>query len=235
MEFTNSELENFARGTEVFMAILDEEGCFLKANVRWTQRFDYSMDQLIGTPIYHLIHELEIGEFEFLINQVKKEQQLSHKIITLIGKELKAHSFQFDLTFTDNKIYLVGFDVTDHAREHVSLMDMSRLSKTGAWYYDPIRDETFWSDEVYRIHELTPDDEISAEKALSFYTQGYREKIDKLVNELYTNHKSYEFAGEIVTAKGNTKWIRTIAKPMVQDDQIIYVCGVTVDQTRLHN
>ena len=61
MEFTNAELETFARGTEVFMAILDEDGVFLKANVRWTQRFDYTIDQLIGTSIFELIHELEVG------------------------------------------------------------------------------------------------------------------------------------------------------------------------------
>ncbi|WP_462251978.1 PAS domain-containing sensor histidine kinase [Ekhidna sp.] len=234
MEFTNAELETFARGTEVFMAILDEEGVFLKANVRWTQRFDYTIDQLIGTSIFELIHELEVGEFEIILNQAKEHGQECHKIVTMIGRELAAHSFQFDLTYTNNNIYLVGFDVTDHAREHVSLIDMSRLSKTGAWYYDPIRDKTYWTEEVYRIHELDPNSEMDAEKALRFYTEDYKEKIEQLVNELYADHKSYEFAGEIVTAKGNKKWIRTIAKPMVQDDKIIYICGVTVDQTRLH-
>lgn len=234
MEFTNAELENFAKGTEVFMAILDEEGTFLKANVRWIERFDYTFDQLIGSSIFDLIHEIEIGEFELVLNHVKEVGQICHHIVTMIGRELQAHSFQFDLTFTDNHTYLVGFDVTDHAREHLSLVDMSRLSKTGAWYYDPIRDETFWSDEVYRIHELESGSTMDAEKALKFYTNDYKEKIEKLVAELYEQHKSYEFAGEIITAKGNKKWIRTIAKPMVQDDKIIYICGVTVDQTRLH-
>ena len=234
MEFTNAELENFARGTEVFMAILDEEGIFQKANIRWTQRFDCPMDQLLGSSIFNLIHEVEVGEFEMVLDQVKKEGQVSHYIVTMIGCELQAHSFQFDLTFTDENIYLVGFDVTDHAREHLSLIDMSQLAKTGAWYYDPIRDETFWTEEVYRIHELDSGSKIDAEKALNFYTKDYKDKIDQLVGELYEQHKSYEFAGEIITAKGNKKWIRTIAKPMVQDDKIIYICGVTMDQTRLH-
>ncbi len=234
MEFTTAELENFARGTEVYMAILDGDGFFLKANHRWIQRFDYTLENLVGTSIFELIHEIEVGEFEVCIEQVKKEGQLCHKIVTMIGKALKAHSFQFDLTYTNDQIYMVGFDVTDHAREHLSLVDMSRLSKTGAWYYDPIRDDTFWSEEVYRIHELDPGSKMDADKALKFYTDDYKEKINLLVNELYTEHKAYEFSGEILTAKGNKKWIRTIAKPMIQDDKIIYICGVTIDQTRLH-
>ena len=234
MEFSTTELESFARGTEVFMAILDEYGNFLKANHRWTERFDYTPDKLIGTSIYELIHEIEVGEFEVYVDQVKKIGQLSHKIVTLIGKELKAHAFQFNLTYTNGQIYILGFDVTDHTREHLSLLDMSRLAKTGAWYYDPIRDKTYWSEEVYRIHEVEPGSKMDAEKALKFYTEDYKSKIDVLVKELYEKHKSYEFAGEILTAKGNRKWIRTIAKPMIQGDKIIYICGVTVDQTRLH-
>ncbi|MEO9483602.1 MAG: PAS domain S-box protein [Ekhidna sp.] len=234
MEFSNAELENFAKGTEVFMAILDENGTFQKANIRWAERFDCTLNELIGSSIFELIHEIEVGEFELLLNQARAEGQVCHQIATMIGPELKAHSFQFDLTYTDKQIYLVGFDVTDHAREHMSLVDMSRLSKTGAWYYDPIRDETFWSDEVYRIHELESGSDIDAEKALQFYSEDYKDKIEKLVADLYDEHRSYEFAGEIVTAKGNKKWIRTIAKPMIQDDKIIYICGVTVDQTRLH-
>lgn len=235
MEFTIEELENFARGTEVFMAILTEDGIFEKANIRWTQRFEYSREEIIGSSIFGLIHELEVGEFEILLNQAKKEGQVCQEIITMIDQQLKPHSFQFDLTYTNGHIYLVGFDVTDHAKEHVSLVEMSSLTKTGAWYHDPIRNETFWSEEVYRIHDLPVNSEIGAEKALSFYLEEYKEQIDQLVSRLYNNHEAYDFSGQIRTAEGNVKWIRTIAKPVIQDDKIIYINGVTADQTRLFN
>ena len=62
--------------------------------------------------------------------------------------------------------------------------------------YDPIRDETFWTDEVYRIHELQSGSKMDAEQALQFYTKDYKEKIEQLVDVLYEEHKSYEFTGE---------------------------------------
>ena len=234
MEFTNTEYGVFSEDTEVFLAILDEDGLFQKANRRWLTHLDLKSEELIGSSIYEIIYEIEIGELEKRFLDVRREGQLCHQVVTIVDRKFKTYSLQFDLTFKDGLIYFVGFDVTDHSREHLSLVDMSQLSKTGAWYYDPIRDENYWTDEVYRIHDLEPGSGTSAKMALDFYAKEYRDKINELVDELYTKHKAYEFAGEIVTAKGNRKWIRTIAKPMVQDDTIIYVSGVTIDQTRLH-
>lgn len=216
------------------MAILDVDGNFLKINERWSQKFNRPSKQLIGESIYELIHEIEVGEFEILVNSAIKENQVCHKIVTMIDESLVSYAFQIDLSYTEGNIYLVGFDVSHHAREHVSLVEMSRLAKTGAWYHDPIRQKTFWSDEVYQIHELPLGSEINASKALNFYISPYKEQIDQLVSKLYSEHEPYEFSGMIKTANGNEKWIRTIAKPVVQDDQIIYINGVTADQTRLY-
>ena len=172
MEFSNEELETFARGTEVFMAILDKEGIFKKANIRWKQRFNIPLNDLLGTSIYELIHEIEVGEFEIAMNKVVQEGQVCQEIVNMVDEsDLKTFAFQFDLTLSNNEIYFVGFDVTGHALEHHSLVQMSRLTMTGGWHYDSIRDKSHWSEEVYMIHDLPPDTEIDADKALSFFYQ----------------------------------------------------------------
>ncbi len=234
MEFSIEELENFARGTEVFMAILDREGIFSKINDRWSAKFGRNHKEIIGSSIYDLVHEIEVGELEILINQAIQEGQVSHKIITMVDKTYHTFYFQFDLTFSADQIYVVGFDVTDHNREHISLVEMSKLTKTGGWHYDPIRDHSYWSNEVYNIHELPLGSEVNAQIALDFYLPGYKEQINELVKNLYEKHEEYDFSGMIRTVTGKEKWIRTIAKPVIQDDKIIYINGVTADRTRLH-
>ena len=184
MEFSIEELENFARGTEVFMAILDREGIFSKINDRWSAKFGRNHKEIIGSSIYDLVHEIEVGELEILINQAIQEGQVSHKIITMVDKTYHTFYFQFDLTFSADQIYVVGFDVTDHNREHISLVEMSKLTKTGGWHYDPIRDHSYWSNEVYNIHELPLGSEVNAQIALDFYLPGYKEQINELVNLL---------------------------------------------------
>jgi len=234
MEFSNEELETFARGTEVFMAILDKNGVFKKVNVRWKQRFNVPVRNLINTSIYDLIHEIEVGEFEIAMNRSIKEGQVSQQIITMIDRDLRTSAFQFDLTLKNNNIYFVGFDVTNHAQEHNSLVEMSRLMKTGAWHYDPIRDKTFWSDEMYKIHDVPIGSELVDDKAISFFLPKYRKKLDTLIERLYERHEPYDFSGMIVTATGQEKWIRTIGHPVVQNNKIIYINGVMADQTLLY-
>ena len=235
MEFSNEELENFAKGTEVFMAILDQEGAFLKINDRWASKFGREKETLLQASIYDLVHEAEVGELKASIQKTIDDGQVSHKIITMINQGYQTFSFQFDLTYSSDRIYLVGFDVTEFSKEHVSLVEMSKLTKTGGWHYDPIRDESFWSPEVYKIHELPLGTKINAEVALGFYLPIYKEQIDLLVKNLYERHESYDFSGMIKTESGKEKWIRTIARPVIQDGKIIYIHGVTADRTRLHN
>jgi len=234
MEFSNEELETFARGTEVFMAILDREGHFIKANVRWEQRFDLPLASILGTSIYELIQEVEVGEFEIAIQRAIKEGQVCQEVINMVDKDLRTFAFRFDLTLKDEAIYFVGFDVTNHMLEHRALVEMSKLTKTGGWHYDAVRDQSHWSEEVYKIHELPQDTKIDSEKALSFFLPDYRTRLDPFVERLYKNHEPYDFSGMIVTAKGKEKWIRTIAYPEVQDDKIISINGVTADRTLLH-
>lgn len=235
MEFSNDELENFAKGTEVFMAILDKEGVILKINDRWESKFGKKREDLVNESIYTLVHEIEVGELEISIQRAISDGQVCHIILTMIDVGYHTFSFQFDLTYSSGHIYLVGFDVTDLQKEHISLVEMSKLTKTGGWHYDPIRDESFWSPEVYKIHELPQGSKITAQIALDFYLPLYKEQIDLLVKNLYERHESYDFSGMIKTASGKEKWIRTIARPIVQDDKIIYIHGVTADRTRLHN
>ena len=234
MEFSIEELETFARGTEVFMAILEQDGTFTRINDRWCERFGISREKLLGSPIYKLVHEIEVGELEMLIDMAVQEGQICQKIITMVDDDYHAFSFQFDITFASNQLYIVGFDVTEHAQEHASLTEMSRLTKTGAWYYDPIRDKTVWSEEMYNIHEVPLGTEIKSEEAISYFQPKYRAEIDSLIERLYEKHEPYDFSGMITTTSGEKKWVRTIGTPVVQDDKIIYIRGVMADQTQLH-
>lgn len=108
------------------------------------------------------------------------------------------------------------------------------MAKVGSWYHDPIRNHNFWSEECYRIHDVEAGIPIDAEKALSFFLPEYRIQIDELIKRLYEYGESYDFSGEIQTAKGVRKWIRTQASPTFHEEKLIFIYGITADQTRLH-
>lgn len=235
MEFSTADLAMFASGTEVFMAILDEDGVVLKSNNKWFGKLLIEENDFIGQNLTQFLQTDGKDDLEQSIAELKTKKQICHHLMQFVDRELKSYTFQLDLTYNDGKIYLVGFDVTDHYQEHQSLQEMSAIAQVGAWYHDPIRNQNFWSDECYRIHDLPLGSEISARKALDFYLPVYRKEIDRLIERLYAKGEAYEFSGEIITSAGNKKWIRTRAQPSFHDGKLIFIYGITSDQTQLHN
>ncbi|MFK7952975.1 MAG: PAS domain-containing protein [Ekhidna sp.] len=233
MEFSLSELEIFSKGTEVFMAILDRDGKTIKLNDKWSEKLKFNNKDFIGNSLSDFIHTNDKVKFDKALASSQENGSACHIVLRFIDESLHSFSFQIDFNFKNDEVYLVGFDITDHHKEHRSLQEMSKLAKIGAWYHDPIRDETFWSDEVYHIHDLPVGEPMNADKALGFYSMNDRDAINECVEKLYKDFEEYDFSGEIVTATGEKKWIRTQAKPTIHDGQIIFIYGVTADQSRL--
>lgn len=235
MVFSSEELEVFASETEVFMAILDTSGRVMKANDKWYKKLHTTKGELIGNSIYEFVHTEDREELESSLNNLAEDWQLCQHMVRFVASELKWYAFQIDLTYKKGHIYLVGFDVSEHYLEHTSLQEMTKMAKVGSWYHDPLRNQNFWSDECYRIHDMEIGQPINAEKALDFYLPEYRSQIDELIKRLYEHGESYDFSGEILTAKGNKKWIRTQANPTFHEGKLIFIYGITADQTRLYN
>ncbi|MEP1093697.1 MAG: PAS domain-containing protein [Cyclobacteriaceae bacterium] len=234
MNFSSSDLAMFASGTEVYMAILNEKGIVVKANEKWHGKLGIGQDDFIGSEVFEFIHTNDRYHFKKSLVGLKSTKQKCHYLVQFVDSQLKSYTFQLDLTSNNSQIYLVGFDVTDHYKEHLTLQEMSAMAKVGAWYHDPIRNQNFWSDECYEIHDLEVGSPIDADKALSYYQPEYRDEIDKLIQRLYKYGEPYDFSGEIKTSKGNRKWIRTQAKPTMHDGKLIFIYGITADQSRLH-
>jgi PAS domain-containing protein len=101
------------------------------------------------------------------------------------------------------------------------------MAKIGGWEVHLETMTPFWSEEVFRIHELPIDQPPGLEDALNFYTEEDRPKIEKLVNDAIENNKQWDEELRIRTAKGNLKWIRTIGKTVQNNEnKIVGVKGV---------
>ncbi len=233
MNFSPEDLAMFASGTEVYMAILSEKGIVKKANTKWYGKLQISERNFIGSEIFDFIHTNDRFGFKRSIVRLKTEKQKCHYLVQFVDAQLRSYTFQLDLTYKNKAVYLVGFDVTDHYKERLSLQEMSSMAKVGAWYHDPIRNQNFWSDECYEIHDLEIGTPIDADQALNYYEPEYRGEIDKLIRRLYEKNEPYDFSGAIRTAKGQRKWIRTQARPTMHEGKLIFIYGITADQTRL--
>jgi signal transduction histidine kinase len=117
-------------------------------------------------------------------------------------------------------------------REQGELLEaMSRMAHIGAWSIDVATGRGQWTDEVARIHELDRKLEPNVQMGLNFYHPESRPVIKSAVRDAATLGKAYDLELELVTVKGNRKWVRTIGLPVKQGDRVVQVHGAIQDIT----
>ena len=91
-----------------------------------------------------------------------------------------------------------------------SFADAQRLSKTGSFIVDAVRDVHTWSDETYRIFELDPGTEITAQRVRKSVHPDDVSAFDSAMARSMTG-VDVPFAFRIVTARGAVKHLRGVA------------------------
>ena len=125
-------------------------------------------------------------------------------------------------------------DITDRkvaegrASQQLELMSIaSRVGKLGAWTLEYPGPKIIWSDEIYRIHELPPSFEPSLESALDFITPASRKKVEAAI----ATRRPYDLELELITAKGNKRWVRTTSQVDLKNEEKERLYGVLQDIT----
>ena len=107
----------------------------------------------------------------------------------------------------------------------------SEMAKVGGWEFDPETGDGTWTDEVARIHDLEPGQKTNVELGLSFYLDESRRAVEQAIKEAAELAKPYDLELEMITAKGNRKWVRTMGLPFIQEGKVVKVQGIFQDIT----
>ncbi len=106
------------------------------------------------------------------------------------------------------------------------------LANIGHWELDVQNNNLHWSDQLKRLHEVELDYEPTLEAALSFYKEGeHRTKVRNAVDKAVEKCEPFSVESQIVTAKGNLRWVKAIGDPKIEDGQCVRIFGSTQDIT----
>jgi PAS domain S-box-containing protein len=105
------------------------------------------------------------------------------------------------------------------------------MAKVGGWEFDAATLQGTWTDEVARIHDLDPSQPTNVELGVSFYLPESRNRIEAAVQEAVEFGKPYDLELEMLSAKGAHKWVRTIARPVLENGRVTRVRGIFQDIT----
>ena len=109
------------------------------------------------------------------------------------------------------------------------------LAKIGGWELDRKTQNIFWTDEVYRIHDLLPDEFTSIDESVKLSMTCYNPEDQQRVVDAFRKcteeGQEYDLELPFTTTKGRRIWVRTLAKPIMENGKIIKVIGCFMDIT----
>ena len=118
-------------------------------------------------------------------------------------------------------------------RSQELLQATQTLSKLGGWEYDLDTQETYWTDEMYRLHDLDKDcaPEELAYLSLAGYPDESKALLQQYIEDLATNGNPYNLETWYTTKGGRKIFIRASAEAKWEDGRIRRIMGTFQDIT----
>ena len=110
------------------------------------------------------------------------------------------------------------------------LTQTSRMARVGGWEKYPLTGVDKWSEITREIMEVDPDFIPTMENGLEFYPVGVsRDTIIEVVSRAMQSGDSFDVEVQIVTAKGNMRWVRGIGRAEFQNGICVRLYGTLQD------
>lgn len=109
--------------------------------------------------------------------------------------------------------------------------ESQKINNIGAWELDLITGNTFWTDQVYHIHEVPNNLIYDKSKAIEFYHPDDRHIITNAIENTIATGEDFDVECRFITAKNNFKWVRSSGKAWIENDKIIKLIGTFQDIT----
>lgn len=115
----------------------------------------------------------------------------------------------------------------------LSLTNAQRIAHIGNWDWDIVKNELYWSDEIYRIFGLSQlEFEATYEAFLNTIHPDDRESVKNSVDEALNNNKHYSIDHRIVLPNGSVRFVHEHAEVTFDDEgKAIKMSGTVQDIT----
>jgi len=235
-------LTNIISATPTAIAVLDTKMCYIAASQKWVDDYGLQEKEILGRSHYELFPE--IGEewkaihADCLRGNVHKNEQ--DKFTRWDGT---VQWLSWDVRpWMDNQGNIGGMimyseDITDRIVSNNELKrnlelyeETNKVARIGSWEIDLIQEIVFWSSMIKEIYELEPDFVPDKNSMVQFFKDGKnRESILRLMKEAIELGRAFNEVLEVLTAKGNSLWVRIRGNPQFKEGKCIRISGTIHD------
>jgi diguanylate cyclase (GGDEF)-like protein/PAS domain S-box-containing protein len=220
-----------------------QSGKFVYVNPFFARLTGYSSDELIGTHSLRLVFAQDrLAVRKKAIRNLKSHtssKPYEYRFLKKNGEIIWVLERISTIEYMGQKAALGSLvDITDRKKAEEELLknrdllnEMGKIGKVGGWEFDVEKRVQTWTEEVYNIHELAPDHQLTIEEGISFYSPEVIPVITNAVEQAIQSGEPFDLELPLITAKGNDRWVHAIGRAYWQDRKIIKVGGVFQDIT----
>ncbi len=211
------------------LCIAGQDGYLKKINPAFTDLLGYTEAEITQRPYLELVHPDDVKNTKAWLSKVFTEEgsnSFENKYRTHDG-EWKWISWSSSEVLDENGFtFWYGKDITEKKELEKTLDKIYRLSKIGVWNLDLVSNKLTWSDLTREIHETGPDYEPALESAIDFYKEGVsRDTIVRAIERSMKDGSAFSEELQIITARGNEKWVRAIGEAELKDGRCVRLYG----------
>jgi PAS domain S-box-containing protein len=112
------------------------------------------------------------------------------------------------------------------------LTEAQQIARLGSWEWNTLTGDLSWSQNLYSIYEISPDDGISFEKFMFLVHPDDRKHMEELIASSFKNTRFRDFYHRIITPTGNVKILHGRGELIFDEDgQVIKIIGTAQDVT----
>ncbi len=239
MELTelHNDVDNLLTSSQIGKMLLDENLEIRKFSPQIARIFKIA-DHDVGRPIHHLSHYLKNADPVAVIQTVQqKEETREQEVWTHDGHWYLMRVVPYHIgpgIFSGTVLTFIDITQVKNTQQalrqsEAQLKETARLARVGSWRYCPRTQTHYWSEETFRIHELEPGRQPEPEEGIDYYAPWARPVIRRAFQNACEHGEPYDLVLEIITAKGNRRWVRAIGRPEMENGKVTRVSGAFQD------
>ena len=229
---------------------IDENGIIMSWNPQAQSIFGWRKDEVLGKTLTEtIIPERYREQHKSGIKHYLKtgEGPVIDKPIEIFALNKNKNEFPIELKISSSKIneryIFIGFARDISVRKQIAealksktnqLVEAQQLANIGSWEWDVPANKIEWSDELYRIYGLVPQEfEADYENFLKYIHPDDRDYVNGIVQQAFKDQKPFSFYHKVIYPDGTERVVSSTGKVFTDSKgNTIRMAGTAQDVTK---
>lgn len=227
------EIQLFFDNAPEIMAVADPNGYFVKVNPAFCSILGYTKEELTSKPFTHFLHPDDLEKTHKKYTETISGKRLANNFINRY--RTKKGDFRWiswsssEIFGEDGLAYAYGRDITELIELQRLFEKAAKLAKIGSWELD-LRDSAgknnvYWSAMTREVMEVDETYNPTHSAGLEFCLGEHKRNLSQAVQTLIKTGEPFDLELQILSAKGNLKWVRCIGESERFEGKCIKVFG----------